>query len=316
MKISRQVGTTNEVLNVFVQDATVSTGAGLANIVGSSVSFSWWHDSQASVSTGTASTAGAMGTYSTSAWVQVSSSNALGHYQFGPPNGVFAAGKTAMIHFYGAPSMAPLPLEIELTKTDNQTYTSSQTFSSTQVVASVTNASPANITQIQGQNAVTSAAGTLTVSTQALTNLAVNVNQILGQTPVTTSAGVLNVSTQTLTNLAVNVNQILGQTPVTSAAGVLNVSTQAIDKTGYGLSAAERASLAGVILTTTQSEGFRSVNNPGSMIQLQYEILANLTEFSHSGTTRTLNSVTSHTGGVATYQFDSSSSPSSLTRTA
>lgn len=309
MKLARNVGVASQVLDIFVQDATVSTGAGLANVIGSSVSFSWWHEGQASVSTGTASTAGSMGVYSTSAWVQVSSSQALGWYQFGAPDGVFAAGGSAKLHFYGAPSMAPVPVEIDLN-------------------------AQVNVTDIQGANAVTTAAGVLQASTQALSSAvissvsgsvgsalgttAANLIQIYGTAAVTSGAGILNVSTQSLTLSvsAVNVSSIAGSPVATSGAGILNVSTQAIDKTGYGLTAAERATLAGVILTTTQPEGFRTVNAAGSMIQLQYEILANLSEFSISGTTRTVNSVTSHTGGVMTGQFDSSSNPSSLKRTA
>src|SRR3990167_7152220 len=100
MKISRQVGTASEILNLFVSDASVTTGAGLANVIGSSVSYAWWHNAQVAASTGTASTAGAMGIYSTSAWVQINSTAARGWYQFGAPNGVFSAGRTAGLNFY------------------------------------------------------------------------------------------------------------------------------------------------------------------------------------------------------------------------
>ena len=114
MKLSRQVGTASQLLNVFVQDATVSTGAGLINVVGSTVSYTWFRSDQVGASTGIASTAGSMGVYSTSAWTQVNSNNALGWYQFGAPDGVFLSGDSAAIHFYvsSGPNviMAPLPL--------------------------------------------------------------------------------------------------------------------------------------------------------------------------------------------------------------
>jgi hypothetical protein len=125
MKISRAVGTVSEVLSLFIQDATVTTGAGLANIVASSVSFGWMRNDQAAVSSGTCSSGATLGTFTVSSLTQASSSLALGWYQFGVPNGVFTSGRSAFVHLYGAPSMAPLPIEIELTKLDNQTYLSS-----------------------------------------------------------------------------------------------------------------------------------------------------------------------------------------------
>jgi hypothetical protein len=368
VKLNRVPGAVSQILDLFVQDATVSTGAGLANVAGSSVSFAWWHDSQASASTGTASTAGAMGTYSTSAWVQVSSTNALGWYQFGAPNGVFAVGQSAALHFYGAPSMAALPVEIDLNSQVNVTQiqgsgavtsaagtlnVSTQAIDKTGYNATTTvnldkagYTASSDIRTIYGSAAVTSAAGILNVSTQAIdktgyslggTTMA-NVMQIYSQPVVTSAAGIFNVSTQAL-SYAVNVTSIVGTAAVTSAGGTLNVSTQAIDKTGYtvstvqdktgynatttvnldktaySLTAAEEANIAKTVLTTTMTEGFRASSAAGSVIQLQYEILANLIEASNSGTTRTLGSVTSHALGSIQYQYDSTV-PSSITRIA
>jgi hypothetical protein len=217
MKISRQVGTISEILNVFINDATVSTGAGLANIVASTVSFSWFRSDMSAVSTGTATT-GTMGTYTVSSFVQCNSTGALGWYQFMPPNGMFVSGRSAALHIYGAPNMAPLPIEVELTKTDNQTYMSSQNLSTNALV---------NVNLVLGSTPVTTAAGVLATtwdlsrtanltSTVALTgttistNQFVNVNQVLGSTPVTSAAGVLKADFAT----------IYGTAPVTTAAGI------------------------------------------------------------------------------------------------
>jgi hypothetical protein len=129
MKISRAVGTTSEILQVFIQDATVSTGAGLANIVASSVNFTWLRNDQATLSSGTCSSGGTIGTYGVSTLTQISSTSSLGWYQFGVPNGIFTSGRSSLLHLYGAPSMAPLPMEIELTKFDNQQFVSSYNIS-------------------------------------------------------------------------------------------------------------------------------------------------------------------------------------------
>lgn len=304
MKISRQVGTASEILQLFVQDATVTTGAGLANVIGSSVSYSWFRNNQSAVSTGTASTAGAMGVYSTSAWVQISSSNALGWYQFGAPNGAFTSGDVSGIHFYGAPSMAALPVEIELTKTDNQTYTSSQSIGN--VLAQVSS----NLYRIYSQNAVTSASGELRVSTQALaTTTNANVLQVYSSAVVTSAGGQLLVSTQALaTTTNSNLLQIYGNQVVTSAAGQLRVSTQTMvnpDNTGI-------ANISSAVLNP-MTESYRDNSSTGTMAQLMYEMISHMGEVVITGTTKTLNNLT-HTTAVETFQLDSSTSPSTITR--
>ena len=136
--ISRQVGTVSSNVNVFIPNATVSTGAGLANIIASTVTLAWCRSDQAGVSSWTLTTV-TLGTWTASTMVQASSSVALGWYQVSFPHGVFDTGDNAFVHLGGAPSMAPVPILIELTKTDNQTYTSSKVFSSTQVVLAQTN---------------------------------------------------------------------------------------------------------------------------------------------------------------------------------
>jgi hypothetical protein len=136
-KISRQVGTTNEILNIFIRDATNVSSAGLANVSSTSVSFSWMRSDQNGVSSGTATAGGTLGAYSVSTLTEMSSSLALGWYQFSPPNTVFTSGTSAILHLYGYPNMAPTPIEIELTKDNNQQYVSSQVFSSTQTVSTI-----------------------------------------------------------------------------------------------------------------------------------------------------------------------------------
>ena len=223
MKLQRAIGQTSQILLLYVQDATVSTGAGLANVVGSTVSYTWFHNNQISVSTGTASTAGTTGTYSTSAWTMISSSLALGWYQFGAPDGLFSTGDSVGIHFYvsSGPNtiMAPLPVEIELVR-DNPLQ-----FSTSKVFLAHTSTSPANITQALAQPIVTSGAGILNVSTQSLSGIVVSTQSLAG----------IVVSTQSLANITTfaNVIAVYGTAIVTSAGGQLQVSTQAVDKTGY-----------------------------------------------------------------------------------
>lgn len=125
MKLSRQVGTTNQLLNIFIRDATNTSSAGLANVSSATVAYSILRSDQATISTGTCSTSTvALGTYNVSTLTQMSSTLMLGWYQWSPPNYAFASGDSVAIHLYGATNMAPVPIEIELTKTNNQAYTS------------------------------------------------------------------------------------------------------------------------------------------------------------------------------------------------
>jgi len=446
MYISRLTGTTSENLLVFINDATVSTGAGLANIVASSVSFSWCRDNQATISSGIGTT-GTLGTYTVSSFVQASSTSSLGWYMFCVPDGVFVSGKKGFVHLYGAPSMAPLPILIELTKTDNQTSMSSQTVSTTLNSLGVVMTDKAgygvssvntgvNVTSVVGSAIVTSAAGIINVSTQtidkagygvssvntgvnitsvvgspavttaagiqavawdlgrtanltstlALTgvsmnlvttvsivsdksgygvssvNTGVNVSSIVGTAAVTTQAGIfatvfdlsrtanpnstvsfssLSISSQSVSVGAVNVSSVNGSPIVTSGPGVISTAfdlsnilnpTSTVSLTNLTISANQNVStIAGGVTITTNNdktgystvdwttaigESFRTQNATGTPAQILYELLANITEASNSATTRTINSVTSHVAKTITYGYDSSTSPSSITRTA
>lgn len=148
MKISRQVGTTSEILQIFIRDSSDATGEGLANVLISTFSSYWMRNDQTSTSSITLISTGSLGTYSSGAWTQINSTFMKGWYQFGVPDGIFAAGRSAALHIYGATNMAETPIEIELTKTDNQTYVSSQGF---------------NLTRVYGDAVVTSFAGVLQV---------------------------------------------------------------------------------------------------------------------------------------------------------
>lgn len=260
MKISRQIGTVSQILQLYAQDASVSTGAGLANVFASNVTYSWFRSNQNGVSTAAAGSTATLGIFSSGAWKQIDSTNAKGWYQFGLPNDALLSGDSVGIHIYVSSGpltiMAPLPVEIELTKTNNQQYMSSQTVGFVQNGVNVTSMSSAvtttaNVVQIYGSAAVTSASGQYRVSTQAIdkggygvTTVAsavttnANLLQVYGVAVVTSASGILTVSTQTLgafTVAGVNVTAFAGSAVATSGAGILNVSTQAIDKGGYGV---------------------------------------------------------------------------------
>ena len=244
MKISRQIGSTSEILNVYIQDGTVSTGAGLANIVASSVTFGILRDNQATVSTGTCSTGGTLGTYGVSTLTQMNSTNMLGWYQFGVPNYALASGKSVAIHLYGAPNMVPLPMEIELTGFNNQQWISTYSISSVNTPVGVS-----TVTDKTGYSASAS------VSTMA-TLVGVSTNTDKG------NYGVSSVVTVGVSSLATNV---LTSTAISSAA-LNDKGNWNVGKTGYSASASvsTMATLVGVSTNTDKGNyGVSSVVTVG-----------------------------------------------------
>ena len=191
MKLQRAAGQTSQILNLFAQDFSVTTGAGLANVPATTVSYSWFHNSQTgAVSTGTGVSTASVGNYTSGAWTQISSSLALGWYQFGLPDGALATGDCVGVHVYvstGAFNMAPIPIEIELVRDNPLQFTTSK------VYLAYTSTSPSNVVQAQGQNVVTSASGQFQVSTQALT-YTVNVTSWANSTVAATSSGIVDVN--------------------------------------------------------------------------------------------------------------------------
>lgn len=232
MLISRQVGTVSSLITVFLPDRTVSTGAGLANVVASTVRISWLRSDSTGVSSWLLTT-GTIGTWTGSTMTQLGSTSTLGAYQFSLPNGLFASGDSAYVHIMSSTAtFAEVPLVFEITKTDNQTYLSSQTVGFVRNNVSVSTITipvgvstlPAitsmtvgvNVTSVVGSAAVTSAAGVfgpVAVSSISTPVTASSVTAPVGvstlpavssiSTPVTVSAGVVRASSATVTSLTV-----------------------------------------------------------------------------------------------------------------
>lgn len=280
--ISRSVGTTSEKLAVFVPDATVSTGAGLANIVASSVSIGWWRNDMSAVSNYTATT-GTLGTWGTSSFVQHSSTDALGWYQVSVPDGAFVSGSEAILHIYGAPNMAPVPVLIELTKENNQQYTSSKTFSSTQVITRVeTPVGVSTVTIPLGVSSVSIPVGVSSISTPVTASsvtAGVNVSSIRGTAAVTTAAGVLSAGVSTVTGSVGTVVAPVGVSTVTIPVSVSSISipvsvSSVTDKAGYSVSSAAAAvneAMADAILNRNVSSGA----NTGRLVKEALYVLRN-----------------------------------------
>ena len=125
MKLSLKAGTTSKMVDIFAQDSSVATGAGLTGLVFNSGSLvAYYHRENDAAATAITLATMTVGTWATGGFKEISSANMPGLYQLGIPDAALASGsKYVIIMLKGATNMAPVVLEIELTATDNQAAT-------------------------------------------------------------------------------------------------------------------------------------------------------------------------------------------------
>lgn len=260
MKISRQVGTTNEVLAVFIQDYTVSTGAGLANVSSSSVNFAWCRNNQTAISSGICTAGGAIGTYSVSTLTQLSSTSTLGWYHFSPPDVLFLSGRSAILHLYGYPNMAPVPIEVELTATNNQTIqpvgvsSASVNFGVSTLATSVS--SVTGLVAVSSlQTSVSSVTGLVAVS-----SLQTSVSSVTGAVHVSSFGRQVGVSSATVD---------FGVSTIAVAEKLVGVSTIAAAQKLVGVSsitALATSSIATGVWSTSTAADFTTADSVGKAL--------------------------------------------------
>jgi len=122
MKLSILAGSTSQTVNVFIQDSSSTTGAGLTGLVFNTSSLVAYYalPRAAAVSITLATLAAVTSSYSSGGFKEIDATNMPGWYRFDIPDAALASGRFVSIHFKGATNMAPLPVEIELTAWNNQ----------------------------------------------------------------------------------------------------------------------------------------------------------------------------------------------------
>ncbi len=121
MKISRVVGTVNEILQIFIQDSSSLVGAGLTGLAFDTAGLiAYYKRNNQSAWTAISLVTMTAGTYTSGGFVETDAVHAPGWYDFCPPAGVFTSGRSVAINLQGAANMAQLPVEIELTAVNNQ----------------------------------------------------------------------------------------------------------------------------------------------------------------------------------------------------
>lgn len=122
MKLSIQVASTSQTINVFIQDSSSLTGEGLAGLAYNSDSLTAYYAlPKAAAAVITLVTLAAITTaWSSGGFKEIDATNMPGWYRLDIPDAALASGRFVSIQLKGATNMAPLPIEIELTGWNNQ----------------------------------------------------------------------------------------------------------------------------------------------------------------------------------------------------
>lgn len=125
-KLSILGGATSKSVNIFIQDSSKTTGAGLTGLAFNTSGLTAYYSFAGANATATAITlatlAAVNSAYSSGGFKEISSANMPGLYRLDLPNAVVAAasGQSVVVLLQGAANMVPCILEIELTSVDNQ----------------------------------------------------------------------------------------------------------------------------------------------------------------------------------------------------
>lgn len=122
-KQSIKSGSTSISILLFIQNSSVTNGAGLTGLAYNTSGLTAYYVRPGETATAiTLVTQTVTGAWSSGGFVEIDATNLPGWYRFDVPNAVLATGAiSAGLMFKGAANMAPLPLEIELVLQDPQT---------------------------------------------------------------------------------------------------------------------------------------------------------------------------------------------------
>jgi hypothetical protein len=261
-KLSIVAGATSQSVNIFVQNSSSTTGAGLTGLVFNSTGLIAYYTfagaNAGSVQITLATLAAANSAYSSGGFKEIDSTNMPGIYRLDLPNATIAAskGRSVLVYLQGVTNMAPCVLEIELTGVDNQDAVHFG-------LSSLPNAAAA------------SAGGLPTVGTGASqidvdASGRVNIGKWLGTLVTAATAGIPDVNAKNINNVAaatdannllkVDVEDVLG-------ASTLSELTQAQPPTNPTLSQALMALYMALRNNLTTTASTKSIfNNAGTVI--------------------------------------------------
>lgn len=264
-KYSRTVGVTSQIFQVFIQDSSSTTGAGLPGLAFNTASLTaYYHRDTDTTATAITLVTMTVGTFTSSGFKEIDATNMPGWYQICPPNACFAVGaKNIGIHLKGATNMAPLSIEIDLDAQVDVTFWNGTAVASP-ATAGIPDVNAKNINNVATTSVTTINAN---VGTTQPTNYTGTGGSALvkSDTVDIDGAAVSTTSAQIGTNV-VSINAV-------SAASVTAVNanqgtTQPLNFTGTGASALVKGDMVDVagaaVSTSTAQIGVNVVNWGGT----------------------------------------------------
>ena len=283
-------GATDQTLDIFVQNSSVTTGAGLTGLVFNTASLVCYYRKGAtgSATALTLATQTVGGAHSDGGFVEIDATNMPGMYRLDLSDTIVAAAGSVTMMLKGATNMAPLTIELQVGTTNFEGGVV-PTVTTTTTATNLTNAPTAGDLTATMKTSVTTAA-------TAATPVAASVTGNVGG------------------NVAGSVGSVTGAVgSVTGAVGSVagNVDGN-VTGTVAGVTPATAAQVAAV-LTTQITESYRANAAAPTLAQFMSEVLAHLGEVSISGTTKTINKL-DHVTAAETFTLDDATTPAAITR--
>jgi hypothetical protein len=116
-------GSTSEVWTIFIQDSASTVGAGKTGLAYNTASLTCYYKRNKATAAAAVTLASitTLGTFVSGGFKEIDATNMPGFYEFHPPDAALASGaESVAFQLKGASGMAMLPLEVELTATNNQ----------------------------------------------------------------------------------------------------------------------------------------------------------------------------------------------------
>jgi microcompartment protein CcmK/EutM len=268
-KLERLAGATSELWDIFIQNATLSTGAGLAGLTTASAGLTWsYHRNTATQSVAVTLAAMSLGTFTSGGFREINSVSMTGMYQICPPNLALAAGASNVsMLLQGAANMVPVPIEVQLMGSNPDVALSTESIA-TQVWTTVSSRTVTVATMSANTitNAViaTDAIGSNQLSSGAIAEIAGNVwsttatralsvplstESIATMVWTTSAARTVNVNSMSVGALAQFFTTDSGQTYAGAVAG--SVAKEIADNAGG--SSLSNEGIATAVWTTTSA---------------------------------------------------------------
>ena len=286
-----QVGSTSQLDEIFIQDSSSTTGAGLTGLTSASSGLTCYRsradDGNAGGTAVSLTSTGTLGTWASGWFKEKDATNEPGVYEIGITNASLATGsRFVVLYFKGATNMAPLVVKYQLTGWNNQDGVHGG-MSALPNTACTTNAS-----------LITSGTGTDQLS---VTSGRIDIGKALGTAVTLDSNNVLNVSTkyiggtlQTARDIGASVLLAASQHVIVDSGTVTTVTNQ--------LTAAQVAT--GVWQDTTAGD-FTVSASIGKSVMNGVSL----------GTGLTVNDITTKTGFALTSAYDAAKTAGTSTLT-